>query len=144
MYKRKAMVLPTFRAPTFTLILIVASISCAQSEDGIWPHETKNHIGEFAMVCGMIVGVRRESLAAPPESQPVTAGSTFLYFDKLPPHHEFVAIIKDHGAFLDKPEKFVDQKACVYGKIVKYKSMQAITLVRPDQLAVESMGKDGT
>lgn len=134
------MILPTFRASTFTLIIIVASISWAQSEDVIWPHEAKNHIGEFAMVCGMIVGSRREGT----DTQRVWEGSTLLYFEKLPPHHEFVAIIRDNRAFLSKPETFVGQKACLFGKIVKYKSMLAIVLVRPDQLALESIGKDGT
>jgi len=95
------------------------------------------------MVCGMIAGVRRESLAAPSESQPVTVDSTFLYFEKLPPHHEFMAIIKDHSRFPGTPESFVDQKACVYGKIVKYKNLQAILLVRADQIAVAGTGKDG-
>ena len=145
---------PTNRGLTFIVILIFASVAWTQdgSENGIWSHEAKNHIGEFATVCGVIVGVRRERQPYHPEfKQPYPGFSylitehTILYFDKLPPHHEFVAVIEDvnRRAFPDEPESFVGQKACVYGKILKYKGKEVIALVRVDQIAVEGIGKDG-
>jgi len=132
-----------FRVSTSTLIFLIASVAWAQDEDGFWPHQAKDHLWEYAMVCGVIVGARRESLAAPSESLTVTADSTILYFNKLPPNHEFVAIIRDHREFPGKPESFVGQKACVYGKIARYKSKQAIMLFISEQFSAESLiGKD--
>jgi len=145
----------THKGLTFIVILIFASAAQTQdgSENGIWSHEAKNHIGEFAMVCGVIVGVRRArtSGGVPPVQLPYQtyfypiSKDINLYFDKLPPHHEFVAVIanENRGAFLDKPESFVDQKACVYGKIRKHKSNVNIELVIPDQIALEGIETDG-
>ena len=138
---------PTHRGLTFIVILIFASVAWAQdkNENGIWSHEAKNHIGEFAMVCGVIVVVRRERQTPQPKFKEPSTDSTVLYFDKLPPHHEFVAVIEDvnRRAFPDELKSFVDQKACVYGKILKDKDKEVIALVRTDQIAVESRGKDG-
>lgn len=105
------------------------------------------------MVCGVIEGVRRArtSGGVPPVQLPYQtyfapiSKDINLYFDKLPPHHEFVAVIanENRGAFLDKPESFVDQKACVYGKIRKHRSNVNIELVIPDQIALEGIETDG-
>jgi hypothetical protein len=146
----------THKGLTFIAILIFASVAWTQvqSENGIWSHEAKNHDGELAMVCGAIVRVHKERQAGwgplmqPPYQtyfDPIIE-DTILYFDKLPPDHEFAAVIKDdnRGAFPDKLESFVGQKACVYGKILKYKDNKAVmTLVRADQIAVEGMEMDG-
>ena len=144
---------PTHRGLTFIVVLIFASVAWAQDENGIWSHEAKNHIGEFAMVCGVIVSIRRERQAPQPEFKgpttnypfDLTIDSTILYFDRLPPDHEFVAVIGDvnRKAFPHEPESFVDQKACVYGKILKYKSKTTIAVIRPDQIAVAANGKGG-
>ena len=139
------MALPAFKAPYLVLIIIISIVAWAQGEDKIWSHEAKNHIGEYAMVCGVIVGVRRERQAPQPRFQGPSTDSTILYFDKLPPHHEFVAVIEDvnRRAFPDEPESFVDQKTCVYGKILKYKGMKVIALVRAEQITVVGKGKNG-
>jgi hypothetical protein len=148
------MTLPIFKASSLALVLIIAGVTSANSEDEIWPHEAKNHLGEIAMVCGTIAGVRRERQTYHPEFKQQTAAPsnlsllsehTILYFEKLPPHHEFMAIFEDtlRREFPDQPESLVNQKACLYGKILKYRSKQAIVIVRPDQLAVEHTGKGG-
>ena len=142
---------PTHKGLTFLAILISASVAWAQDETGIWSYEAKNHIGEIAMVCGVIVGIRRESplpasermgsYYVPPNP---TINGTILYFDRLPPGHEFVAIIEDENrnAFPNEPVSLVDQKACVYGKISTYKGKEAVALIRADQIAVTGKGKD--
>ncbi len=144
---------PTHKGLTFIVILIFASVAWAQdeNENGILSYEAKNHIGEIAMVCGVIVSVRRESplpasermgsYYVPPNP---TINGTILYFDRLPPDHEFVAIIEDvnRNAFPNEPVSLVDQKACVYGKISTYKGKVAVALIRADQIAVTGKGKD--
>ena len=156
---------PTHKGLTFIVILIFASVAWGQGEDGVWSYEAKNHIdengvwsyeaknhiGEIAMVCGVIVSIRRESQLpgaefkgsyyVPPNP---TINGTILYFDRLPPDHEFVAIIHDvnRNAFPNEPVSLVDQKACVYGKISTYKGKAAVALIRADQIAVVGKGKD--
>ena len=147
------MALPAFKAPYLVLIIIISIVAWAQGEDKIWSHEAKNHIGEYAMVCGVIVGVRRERQAPQPQFKGPTTNypfdqtidKTILYFDGLPPHHEFVAVIGDvnRKAFPYELDSLVDQKACVYGKILTYKGKVAIALIKADQIAVAGKGKDG-
>jgi hypothetical protein len=144
--------LPTLKSLTLIVVLVFASVAWTQdgSENGILSHETKNHIGEFAMVCGVVVAVRRErqpySTAGGPgyplNYSPIDE-HTLLYFDRLPPDHEFVAIIEDvnRNAFPSEPASLVDQKACVYGKISTYKGKVAVALIRADQIAVTGKGK---
>jgi hypothetical protein len=144
---------PTHKGLTFLAILIFACVAWAQDENGIRSFEAKNHIGEIAMVCGVIVSIRRESplpasermgsYYVPPNP---TINGTLLYFDKFPPHHEFFVYIKDEyrKALPVEPESFVDRKACVYGKIAKDNGLrQVIALVRTYQIAVEGIEMDG-
>ena len=144
----------THKGLTFIVVLIFASAAWTQdgSENGVWSHEAKNHIGEFAMVCGVIVGVRRERQPVQvefkysyPNYSSLMTEHTILYFDKLPPHHEFMVVIEEvyRRAFLEKPESFVDQKACIYGRIWRDGNKEAITLHRAFQIAIEAKEKDG-
>ena len=144
---------PTHKVLTFIVILIFASAAWAQDENGIWSYEAKNHIGEVAMVCGVIVSILRESQLPGAEfngsyyvAPDPTINGTILYFDKLPPDHEFVAIIEDvnRNAFPNEPVSLVDQKACVYGKISTYKGKEAVALIRADQIAVDGIEMDDT
>ena len=139
---------PIVKGLTFIVVLVFASAAWTQDEreNGISSHETKNHIGEFAMVCGVVVAVRRErnpySTAGGsgyPLNYSLSDEHTALYFDKLPPHHEFFVYIKDQyrKELPVEPESFVDRKACVYGKIAKDNGRrQVIALVRTFQIAV--------
>ena len=144
--------LPTFKTITKALLLVIAGVTSAQNEVNISPDEAKNHIGEIAMVCGAIVGIRREHQTYNPEFKQQSASPsnlsliterTILFFEKLPPHHVFMAIFDDaiRQKISEEPESFVDRKACVYGKIQNYKAKQVIVLARPDQLAVEQVRK---
>lgn len=146
---------PTLKSLTFIVVLVFASVAWTQDggENRISSHEAKNHIGEFAMVCGVIVAVRQErqpySTAGGPgyplNYSPIDE-RTLLYFDKLPPHHEFFVYIKDEyrRALPVEPESFVDRKACVYGKIVRDNGLrQVIALVRTFQIAVEGIEMAG-
>lgn len=148
------MMLSVHKGLVFIVILIFASAAWAQdgSDDGILSHEAKNHFGELAMVCGIVAGVRRERQPVQvefknsyPNHSYLIDEYTLLYFDKLPPHHEFMVGIEEVNrmAFPEKLESFVDRKACVYGKILKYSKNRAImALVRADQIAVEDIVKD--
>lgn len=144
----------THKGLTFIVILMFASVAWTQdwSEHSIRSYEAKNHYGELAMVCGDIVGDRRkdqplqaEFKSPYPNYTALVSEHTILYFDKLPPNHEFMVVIEDvnRRAFPDKLESFVGQKACVYGKILKYREKKAVmALVRADQIAVAGKGKD--
>ncbi len=151
--KGKPVSLPTSRALTIIVILIFASVTWAQGEEGIRSHDAKNHVGELAMVCGVIVGIRYENPASKPDNKgsftnylfDVTMDATTLYFDRLPPHHEFMAVIEkvNRREFQHNPESFRDQKVCVYGKVLKYMGKATIALIRPDQIAVTGIEPEG-
>ena len=144
-----------FKSLMLIVVLTFASVAWAQdgSKNGILSHEAKNHIGEIAMVCGVIVGVHQESQPYSPQGGPGNLihyspikENTSLYFDKLPPDNEFSVQIKDEyrKAFTVNPRSFVDRKACVYGKIaIVSDGRQGISLVRTDQIAVEDIEMGG-
>jgi len=150
--KGKPVSLPTSRALTIIVILIFANVTWVQGDEGIRSYDAKNHVGELAMVCGVIVSIRHESQLpgsefsgaywVPPDP---TINGTILYFDRLPPDHEFVAVIEDinRNAFPHEPKLLVDQKACVYGKILTYKDKAAVALIRPDQIAIADIESEG-
>lgn len=147
--------LPTFRVSLCILILMKLGVAWSQGEDKIWSHKAKSHFGELATVCGVIVAIRQERQPYHPifTQKPNNIGSvnspiierTILYFDKLPPHHEFFAVIKDVDlkSFPSEVESYMEQKACVYGKIQRYNGRLAIAVFRPGQIAISANEKDG-
>ncbi len=108
---------------------LCAPIAHAQ-EDMVRAHEALEHAGEYAMVCGVIADARhaRDSRGEP----------TYLNFDKPYPEQEFTAVVwgRDRKRFDPAPETHVGAKACVYGKVERYKGKAQMVIGRPEQLSV--------
>ena len=115
--------------PSLVVAMLLAATAFAQGEARIMAHQAKDHAGEFAEVCGVIVDANyaRRSRGSP----------TYLNFDKPYPEQEFSAIVwgNDRRAFPFSPEDLEGHKACVYGKVELYKGKAQIVLVRPEQIA---------
>jgi hypothetical protein len=126
---------------TALLILLLAytGVSWAQSDERIKPEEAKNHVGDQATVCGLIVDFRRElpSAFSPPDP---SIDGTLLFFDQPHPDHEFMGVIENtyRKEFPYELQTLKGKKACVFGKIQMYKGKAMIALVRPEQIATSS------
>lgn len=100
----------------------------AQAPDIVRAHEAIDHVGELAMVCGVIATAKH--------AQSTRGAPTYLNFDKPFPDSEFTAIIwgQDRKAFDLPPEKLDGYKACVYGEVEVYRGKAQITVRRREQL----------
>ncbi|HUN55570.1 MAG TPA: hypothetical protein VMU29_10485 [Smithella sp.] len=108
-------------------ILLTAGV--AFSADSISPEEAINHIGQQAVVCGVVVSTHYSLLS---KGRP-----TFLNLNKPYPHHVFTALIwgSDRGKFHDAPEKYYKNKRiCVSGLIEEYKGTAEIVVRNPGQV----------
>jgi hypothetical protein len=90
--------------------------------------EAKEHIGEFAVVCGKVVNTRfADNIRGTP---------TFLNFEKPHPNQLFTVVI--WGRLRDKfdrPEaKYKDKEICVKGKIEEHRGTPQIEARDPAQI----------
>jgi hypothetical protein len=119
---------PALYAVTAAAALHIAA-ALAQ-DDIVRAHEALDHAGDYAMVCGVIADARhaRDSRGDP----------TYLNFDKPYPEQDFTAIVwgRDRKRFAPAPETHVGAKACVYGKVERYKGKAQMAISRPEQLSV--------
>ena len=118
------------------LVIAVMSLflsnSWAQESQGqplqLFAHQAADHIGEIALVCGIIASTRyaHQSNGAP----------TYLNFDRPYPENEFTVVVwgNDRGKFPYKPEDLKDHQACVYGRIDEYRGKPQIIALRPEQI----------
>ena len=94
----------------------------------LYAHQAADHIGEMALVCGVIASTRYayDSNGAP----------TYLNFDKPYPQNEFTVVVwgRDRGNFSYKPEDLKDHQACVYGRIDEYRGKPQVIAIRPEQI----------
>jgi len=117
----------------FLLICVLALFSTnasAQNDEIVLAHQAIDHVGEYAMVCGVIADANFKS---------DTRGEpTYLNFDKPYPKHDFTAIVwgKHRRYFGDELEGLEGLKACVYGEVDRFKGKAQIVLTRPEQLSV--------
>jgi len=119
----------------FAISVSLLSITVhAQPPDIVRAHDAKNHVGEIAMVCGVIASAKYQKNS---RGEP-----THLNFDKPYPDQDFSAILfgKNRKNFKVKPETFSGYEACVYGKIRMYKGKAQIELIIEKQLAVKAPG----
>jgi hypothetical protein len=105
----------------------------------IGAEEARNHIHELVMVCGLIVETYFEYSNNDYLDSSYYAGArnTYLYFDKPRGEHDFVAVVhgKVRKELPEGPESFKDRRACVFGKVSRYREKAAIQVVRPEQIA---------
>ena len=101
--------------------------------------EAQNHLNELVMVCGLIVDTYFEHSITHEFDDRYLAGqrNTYLYFDKPRGEHDFAAIvIESVRKFLPKkPESLKGHRACVFGKVSRYRQRVAIQIIRSEQLA---------
>jgi len=111
-------------------LLAATAVGAAESQlsDMVRPSEAIQHVGEFAMVCGVIASARyaRDSRGEP----------TYLNFDKPYPDQDFTVVIwgQDRREFAVAPEDLEGYKACVYGKVDQYRGKAQIVARRGEQL----------
>ncbi len=112
------------------LAAFLGATSALAQDDIVRAHEALEHAGEYAMVCGVIADARhaRDSRGDP----------TYLNFDKPYPEQDFTAIVwgRDRKRFDPPPETHLGAKACVYGKVERYKGKAQMSISRPEQLSV--------
>ena len=115
------------------LILTLAAlvIAAAPQVNKILSDQARNHIGEKATVCGLVVATRYldNSKAKP----------TFLNFDQTFPNQTFTVVIfeSDRAKFREAPEKLYDgQHICVTGMIREYRKKPEMIVKGPDQIVM--------
>ena len=117
-------------------LLASTAAEAAEGEpaDMVRPSEAIRHVGEFAMVCGVIASARWLHNSR--------GGPTYLNFDKPYPDQDFTVVIwgKDRGEFAAAPETLTGYKACAYGKIESYKGKAQIVARRQEQLNYTAPG----
>ncbi|SRR5216684_1388183 len=96
--------------------------------------EAKDHVGETATVCGIVVSTR---YAASTKGQP-----TFLNLDKPYPSQIFTIVIwGSNRSKFGRPEVEYNQKrVCVTGKIAEYRGVPEVIADAPAQIIVETSG----
>jgi hypothetical protein len=93
--------------------------------------ESRDHIGEQAIVCGKVVSTR---YAASSRGKP-----TFLNLDKSYPSQIFTVLIwgENREKFGTPEEKYREKQVCVTGKITEYRGAPEIVVSDPQSLAIE-------
>jgi hypothetical protein len=137
----------TIRLTLVFTLLCLAGLVWAEDDERVSASEAINHVGEFAMVCGVVVATHRErnKYFPDPRSQDDSGGDTgpsdvtYLYFDQPAPEHEFAAAImsKHRKEFTFKPASLEGRKACVYGEVKRFEGKAMINLIRAEQIATE-------
>jgi len=106
---------------------ILLSLPGRSLADSIPSAQAKDHVGETATVCGRVADARYQETGS---------HVTFLNFDKPYPDHTFTAFIPaENRSKFGAPEKeYLNQEACVTGKIQDYRGKPEIILTDPQQI----------
>ena len=107
--------------------------------------EAQNYLNELIMVCGLIVDTYFEPSNTTFFGARYLAGqrNTYLYFDKPRGEHGFVAIVIEtvRKHLPKKPESLKGNRACVFGKVSRYRGRVAIQVIRSEQLATRELAE---
>jgi len=111
-----------------SLLLLGLLVPFAQAEQKLSPSEAKQHIGEHAIVCGLVASTR---YAQRSRGQP-----TFLNLDKPYPNQIFTVLIwgDDRAKFGPLNSKYMNKKICVSGDVKEYKGEPEIIATDPSQI----------
>ena len=104
------------------------SLSGSAAEQSYKPDDAINHVGENAVVCGVVASAK---YATSTRRQP-----TFLNLQRPYPDQVFTAVIwgADRGAFEYPPESLAGKRICVSGQITTYKGVAEIIVNSPSQI----------
>jgi DNA/RNA endonuclease YhcR with UshA esterase domain len=116
---------------TVALILVLGLTPPASAQKKLTAGEAKDHVGEAATVCGIVVSTR---YAASTKGQP-----TFLNLDKPYPNQVFTVLIwgEDRRKFGAPENEYRSKKICVTGKITEYRGTPEIVAADPQQIRTE-------
>lgn len=114
------------------LALAALIIEPALAQKKLTAAEAKDHVGETATVCGIVVSTR---YAASTKGQP-----TFLNLDKAYPHQIFTIVIwGSNGGKFGAPETdYKGKRVCVTGKIAEYRGVPEIVADDPKQIRIDA------
>ncbi|MFZ0739557.1 MAG: hypothetical protein WBL70_17090 [Candidatus Acidiferrales bacterium] len=120
----------TFRNLGLVFLSLAAAFVVQAQTGHITAAEAKNHVGEKATVCGMVVSTR---FAERSRGQP-----TFLNLDKPYPNQIFTIVIwgADREKFGNPETNYRDKQVCVTGKITTYRGTPEITANEPGQIEI--------
>jgi hypothetical protein len=93
--------------------------------------EAKNHIGDKATVCGVVVSTH---YAARTKGSP-----TFLNLDEPYPRQIFTILIwgSDRAKFGNPEDKYGNKKVCVTGMIKDYRGVPEVVAEQPSQIEIQ-------
>jgi hypothetical protein len=125
---RKSLLVAILMCLMVTVWLTLLIIEPAPAQTKLSAAEAKNHVGEIATVCGVIVSTR---YAASSRGRP-----TFLNMDKPYPNQVFTIVIWDSNrSKFGSPEvDYKDKRTCVTGTITEYRGIPQIEADNPRQL----------
>jgi hypothetical protein len=112
-------------------------LAAAPAAKRIAAGEAARHVGEEAMVCGLVAGAR---YAANAPGKP-----TFLDFGGVYPQEVFTVVIwgVERSHFMAAPERTYDRRqVCVTGKIQLYRGKPEIVVKDPAQLVLDNVIQD--
>src|SRR5713226_6985807 len=92
--------------------------------------EAKDHVGETATVCGIVVSTR---YAASTKGQP-----TFLNLDKSYPNQIFTIVVwgSDRSKFGRPEVEYNEKQICITGKIAEYRGVPEIVAADRGQITI--------
>jgi DNA/RNA endonuclease YhcR with UshA esterase domain len=129
---RPSLFVLTLLCPIVALALVLIIVQPALAQKKLTAGEAKDHVGETATVCGIVVSTR---YAASTKGQP-----TFLNLDKPYPSHVFTVIIwgSNRTKFGSPDVDYKGKRICVTGKITEYRGVPEMIADAPTQITVEA------
>jgi hypothetical protein len=116
------------------LTVAICLVSLAAVHAGVpslQSYQAKNHIGETATVCGLVVSSKYAEASH--------RSPTFLNLDRAYPQQPFTIVIwgADRAKF-GKPEaNYADKRVCVTGTITEYRGKPEIIATDPSQIQAQ-------
>ncbi len=113
------------------LALVLVMIQPALAQKKLTAAEAKDHVGETATVCGIVVSTR---YAASTKGQP-----TFLNLDKSYPNQIFTIVVwgSDRSKFGRPEVEYNEKQICITGKIAEYRGVPEIVAADRGQITIE-------
>jgi len=117
------------RARLFVGSMALCLWAVSSNAVSITPDEAASHVGQTAMVCGMVASTKYDAHL---RSQP-----TFLDFGKTYPDEVFTAVIfgSDRAKFGTPETTFDGKRVCVTGQVRNYRGKPEIIVKDPSQLS---------
>jgi hypothetical protein len=115
----------------FPLLILVILPSTLVAQSKLTAAEAKNHIGDKATICGVVVSTH---YSARTKGEP-----TFLNLDEPYPRQIFTILIwgSDRAKFGNPEDKYGNKKVCVTGVIKDYKGVPEVIAQQPNQIEIQ-------